>query len=40
MWLVALQSVTHLEEVEIRHMLVLLDSASVVVEVDADLSDS
>ena len=39
MWSVAPESMTHLEEEEIRHVLVLLDSASLVIEVDADLSD-
>ena len=39
MWLVALELMTHVEEDEIKHVLVLLDSTSVVIEVDADLSD-
>ena len=36
---VALESMTHMEEDERKHVLVLLDSASVAIEVDADLSD-
>ena len=40
MWSVAPQSMTHMEEGEIIHVLVLPDSTSVVIEVDADLSDS
>ena len=40
MWLVALESMTHLEEDEIRPVLVLSDSMSAVIEVDADFSDS
>ena len=39
MWSMALESMTHVEEDEIKLVLVLLDSASVVIEVDADLSD-
>ena len=39
MWSVALESMTHVEEEEIKHVLVLPDSTSVVIEVDADLSD-
>ena len=39
MWLVALESMTHLEEEEIRHVLVLPNSASVVIEVDVDFRD-
>ena len=39
MWLVAPESVTHIEEDERNHVLVLPDLASVVIEVDADLSD-
>ena len=34
-----LESMTQIEEGEIKHVLVLLDSTSVVIEVDADLSD-
>ena len=40
MWLVAPKSMTHLAEDEIRHVLMLLDSVSVVIEVDVDFSDS
>ena len=39
MWSMAPESMTHLEEEEIRLVLVLPDSASVVIEVDVDLSD-
>ena len=39
MWLVAPESTTHVEEDERKHVLVLPDSTSVVIEVDADLSD-
>ena len=39
MWSVALELMTHVEEDEIKHVLVLLDSTGVVIEVDADLSD-
>ena len=39
LWLVALESMTHVEENERKHELVLLDSVSMVTEVDADLSD-
>ena len=39
MWLMALKSMTNMEEVEIRHVLVLPNSKSVVIEVDANLSD-
>ena len=39
MWSVALESITHVEEEEIKHVLVLPDSTSVVIKVDADLSD-
>ena len=39
MWFVAPESMTHVEEDERKHVLVLPDSASVVVEVNADLSD-
>ena len=40
MWLVAPESMTHVEEDEIKHVLDLLDLTSVVIEVDVDLSDS
>ena len=36
MWLVALESMTHVEEEEIKHMLVLPDSTSVLIEADAN----
>ena len=39
MWSVASESMTHVEEEEIKHVLVLLDSTSVVIEVDANLID-
>ena len=39
MWSVAPESMTHMEEDERKHVLGLPDSASVVIEVDADLSD-
>ena len=39
MWSVAPELMTHMEEDERKHMLVLLDSVSVVVEVDAYFSD-
>ena len=39
MWSVAHESMTHVEEKEIKHVLVLPDSTSVLIEVDADLSD-
>ena len=39
MWSVALESMTHVEEEEIKYVLVVSDSTSVVIEVDADLSD-
>ena len=39
MWSVAPKSMTHMEEEEIKHVLVLLDLTSVVIEVDVDLSD-
>ena len=39
MWSVAPKSMTHVEEDERKHVLVLLDSTSVVMDVDADLSD-
>ena len=38
MWLVAPELMTHVEEDERKHVLVLPNSASVI-EVDADLSD-
>ena len=39
MWLVAPESMTHVEEEEIKHVFVLPDLTSVVIEVDADLSN-
>ena len=39
MWLVAPESMTYIEEDEKKHVLVLLDLTSVVIEIDADLSD-
>ena len=39
MWSVTPESMTHIEEDERKHVLVLPDLASVVIEVDADLSD-
>ena len=36
MWSVAPKSMTHVEEEEIKHVLVLPDSTNVVIEVDAD----
>ena len=36
---VAPELMTHVEEDEIKHVLVLLYSTSVVIEVDANLSD-
>ena len=39
MWSVVLELMTHMEEDERKNVLVLLDSASVVMNVDADLSD-
>ena len=36
---VALESMTHVEEAEIKHVLVLPDSTSVVIKVYANLSD-
>ena len=36
MWSVAPESMTYVEEEEIKHVLVLLDSTSVLIEVDAD----
>ena len=35
MWSMALESMTHVEEEEIKHVLVLPNSMSVVIEVDA-----
>ena len=35
----ALEAMTHVEEEEIKHVLVVPDSMGVVIEVDADLSD-
>ena len=39
MWSVALESMTHVKEEEINHVLVLLDSTSVVIEINVDFSD-
>ena len=39
MWSVAPESMIHVEEKQIKHVLVLPDSMSVVIEVDAELSD-
>ena len=39
MWSVAPKSMTRIEEDERKHVLILHDSASVVIEVDGDLSD-
>ena len=39
MWLVAPESMTHVEEEEIKHVLVLLDSTTVLIKVEAKLSD-
>ena len=39
MWSRAPESMTLVEEEEIKHVLVLPDSTSVVIEVDVDLSD-
>ena len=36
MWLVTLESMTYVEEEEIKHVLVLPDSTSVLIEVDGD----
>ena len=36
MWSVALESMIHVEEKEIKYVLVLLDSMSVLIEVDAN----
>ena len=40
MWSVALESLTHLEEEGIRHVLGLPDSASAVMGVKTDFNDS
>ena len=39
MWLVVPKLMTHVEEEEIKHMLVLPDSTSVVIGIEGDLSD-
>ena len=39
MWSMAPDSMTHVEEKEIKHVIVLTDSTSVLIEVDADRSD-
>ena len=39
MWLMAPKSMTHVEEDERKHVFVLPDSASVLMKVDANLSD-
>ena len=39
MWSMAPKSMTHVEEDERKHVLVLPDSTSVVMDVDADLSE-
>ena len=39
MWSMAPESITHVEEEEIKHVLVVPDSTSVVIEVDVDLND-
>ena len=39
MWSMAPESMTHVEEEEIKHVLILPDSKSVLIEVDVDLSD-
>ena len=39
MWSVAPESLTHVKEDERKHVLVLLDSASVEIGVDVDFSD-
>ena len=36
MWSVAPESMTHVEKEEIKHVLVLPDSTSVLIEVDVD----
>ena len=39
MWSLAPKSMTYVEEDERKHVLVLPDSTSVVMDVDADLND-
>ena len=39
MWSMAPKSMTHVEEDERKHVLVLSNSSSVVIKVDADLSN-
>ena len=39
MWSVAPKSMTYVKEEEIKHVLVLPDSTSVLIEVDADCND-
>ena len=39
MWSVAPESMTHVEDDEIKYVLILPDSTSAVIEVDADLRD-
>ena len=39
MWSMASKSMTDVEEEEIKHVLVLPDSMSVLIEVDADYND-
>ena len=39
MWSMAPKSMTHVEEDERKHVLVLPDSARVLMEVDANLND-
>ena len=39
MWSMALESMTQVEEDERKSVLILPDSTSIVIEVDADLSD-
>ena len=39
MWSMALELMTHVEEEEIKHVLVLPGSTSVGIELDADLND-
>ena len=39
MWSVAPNSMTHVEEEELKHVLVLPYSTSVLIEIEADLSD-
>ena len=40
MWFVALESMTHLEEEEIKHVLGLPDMASIVLGVETSFNDS